>query len=132
MTVFRKKKSHLRIEFGCLVDVWRPKDCQIYEWWCCIHVLNNDPVAIDPAPPTILAQLRLIVAEMVFGRRSCSTCTTTGTPHFDPHEPFIPFLKRIISLASDSMNCRFQPNFEIVERLKVQKGLSEALALLQL
>ena len=57
---------------------------------------------------------------------------TTGTPHFDPLEPFITFLKRIISPASDSMNCRFQPDFEIVDRLKVQKGLSEVLALLQL
>ena len=57
---------------------------------------------------------------------------TKGTPHFDPHEPFIPFLKRILSLASDSMNCRFQPDFEIVDRLKVQKGLSEVLTLLQL
>jgi len=76
-----------------------------------------------PADTLVRAGVGFLRTERVF---------TTGTPHFDPHEPFIPFLKRIISLASDSMNCRFQPDFEIVDRLKVQKSLSEVLALLQL
>ncbi len=42
MTVFCEEQSHLRIELGRSVDIWRPKDCQIHEGWCCKHVLRTN------------------------------------------------------------------------------------------